>query len=315
MDTYPRYVDYNNTPQNPSVLAQHFPILDGCTDEQGLFYPKTDGLEENFLTNDQTLKFGAARFCGFLHDTIGVEHNLVIPAISSASLLQCDLPAHALEDLYKLVTDEGHHAAQALVYMNSVAKKYDINVCGSSRVPKFLQRLGRMRSELSDPNDRLLFDVLSGVVTETRISVELSEFAINTELVNSVRQICQSHQEDEAIHSSQFRSLGRWIWSQLDGEKRSLAASLFAQIMIARSLPDIDRLAFYLSESTEIIKQDAQAIVKDIYTPDRLMRETLFAAKPTLRFFTSLGVTEFDSFKDSYSGYDWEAVAYNEFSS
>lgn len=306
--SYPKYIDYGRAKKAPSVLAQRFPVVEaGAEPADKLFYPKTEGVEDFFSTKEQSLRFGASRFCGFLHDTIGVEHNLVIPAVASAGLLRCPLPQRALEDLYKLVTDEGHHAAQAAIYMHSVANKFDVKVARErGNLPKFLRRLNAIKFGMSEAADRVLCDVLAGIVTETRISLELSVFATDPQLKDSVRDICASHQEDEAIHASQFRSLGRWLWEHLDEEKRSLAASLYAKITLARSLPDIDRLAFYLSETAAMSPQDARKIVEDTYTPEKMMSETLLAGKPTLNFLSSLGVTEMGSFKEAYAAYDWE---------
>lgn len=44
--------------------------------------------------------------------------------------------------------------------------------------------------------------VIAGVVTETRVSIELGEFSRNAELVDEVRDTCRSHQEDEIVRSS-----------------------------------------------------------------------------------------------------------------
>jgi hypothetical protein len=50
-----------------------------------------------------------------------------------------------------------------------------------------------------------------------------------------------------------------------------------------------------------------------LYLPLNLKR-TPFSARPTVQFLTSLGATDFGSFKDAYGGYDWEAAANNDFS-
>jgi hypothetical protein len=79
-------------------------------------------------------------------------------------------------------------------------------------------------------------NVIAGVVTETRVSIELGEFSRNAELVDEVRDTCRSHQEDEIVRSSQFRALGAWMWAALPDDDRDLACELFAKILISRSL-------------------------------------------------------------------------------
>ena len=294
---YPSYITYEKINRTPSVLDQQFPKASDV--EQGkLFYPKAEKLEKLFSSEYDSLKFGTARFCGFLHDTIAVELNIVIPAVSEIDRLNLEVPDIALDDISCTGTDEGHHADQSRVFLNSIKKSYKIEYMEKGEeTPIFLRRLEKLKSAISNPYDKALFTVINGVVTETRISVELSQFASNKTLVPEVRAVCRSHQEDEAIHSSQFRALGQWIWSKLDDEKKELAATFYAKSTIARSLPDRRRIGFYLSQVTNIERQDCDKIVEDIYTEKVLRDDMLFAARPTLRYLQRIGVTEYKNFK------------------
>lgn len=307
MDTYPSYARYDEKKNTPSVLDNDFPVLDASFEAgDKVFYPRNPLLEHCFPSALHSLRFSAACFCGFLHDTIAVEHNLVIPAISSAGYLPFTIPPQVLEDLYQLVTDEGHHAAQAEVFLNSIASRYDIEIHETENtMPRFLRRLNEIKTQLDEDVDMLLCDVVAGVVTETRISIELSQFSRNDDLVDPVRDTCRSHQDDEAIHASQFRALGRWMWDNISIEKRSLVAELFAKIIIIRSIPDVDRLAFYLYQTTNLTRQRCKAVIGEIYTQDLLKEEMLIAAKPTIRFLEAVGIADLDGFRHTYENYDY----------
>jgi hypothetical protein len=307
MNSYPRYATYDK--KNPTVLDQEFPTISPNFDYgDKLLYPKTDGVEKYFNDDAQSIRFGAARFCGFLYDTIAVEHSLVIPAVSSASYLPLRIPSSAIEDLFKVVTDEGHHATQSVIFLHSLATEFGVKSSVDTLLPpKFIRRVEAIKAELDDPADRRLCDVIAGIVTETRISVELGEFARDARLIEPVRSVCGSHQADERIHSSQFRALGTWIWNNVDERKQELVAALYAKIIIARSLPDVARFASYLSEVTDMAIGDTVSIVKDVYTPERLKQETLTAANPTLTFLEAIGVLKTNAFQRTHADYDWNS--------
>jgi hypothetical protein len=305
---YPKYLRYAMARRHPSVVDQEFPIL-GDVPENKRFYPKNGALEKHLLSDDQSFRFGACCFCGFLNDTIAVEHDLVIPAIAASRYLPLAIPEEPLEDLFRLVADEGHHAAQAAIFLNSIADRYGLRYRETNdALPLFLQRLNGMKAALRDPVQHRLSDVIAGVVTETRVSIELGQFSRNNELLESVREVCRSHQEDEAIHSSQFRALGAWMWWNLKQEEdRELVAELYAKILILRSLPDIRRLAFYLAQITGIESQESWSLVASAYSPDLLKAEMLTAARPTMRYLRTIGVTETQRFRSAYETFDYAA--------
>src|SRR5262245_4473097 len=110
---YPRYATYQSLKRNPSVVTQEFESFFEVQPGK-LLYPRNERLEKHFGSDEASLRFGAAQFCGFLHDTIAVEHQIVIPAVLALGQAQFRIPMDAVQELYKIVTDEGHHAAQAL---------------------------------------------------------------------------------------------------------------------------------------------------------------------------------------------------------
>src|SRR5580704_10997567 len=96
---YPQYSTYAEGGRSPSLLSQEYPRPTFQPDEN--YYPKNPLVEPSFCSREESRKFGAASFCGFLEDTVEVEHCLVIPAIAAIRRLPYDIPPTAEQDLYK----------------------------------------------------------------------------------------------------------------------------------------------------------------------------------------------------------------------
>jgi hypothetical protein len=153
-----------------------------------------------------------------------------------------------------------------------------------------LRRLEAERSLETSPVYRELITVLNGIVTETRISKELSRFAGDELLAHPVRELCRTHAEDEAIHSSQFRALGQWLWEAFDETTKVAASRFLTASTIARSLPDVEAIADMVHQATGRTLVDARHLVYSAYNEDVLIDEMLFAAQPTIAFLRLLGV-------------------------
>ena len=290
-ETYPKYATYEGTGKHPSMLDQKFPRPTLRDDEH--YYPDNPILAPYFTSEEEVRRFGAANICGFLDDTIEVEHCLVIPAIASLRRLPYDIPPQPKKDLYKTATDEGHHAEQSLHFLLDVRAYFNLKNPEPCRAPLFLRRLELEKSLEENPTYRNLITVLNGIVTETRISKELSRFATNEYLAEPVRELCRTHAEDEAIHSSQFRALGYWLWEAFDEPTKVAAARFLTASTIARSLPDIDSIADMLHQSTNRSLIDCRRLVYSAYTEDILIGEMIIAAQPTINFLRQLGAEEY----------------------
>lgn len=300
MEVYPEFLTFNSLNKEPTFMEQHFQTE--VKREVGkVFYPINEMLEPYFDSKYQSEKFGAAQFVGFLHDTITVEHNIVIPAIRDLHLLPVEIPNYPKEELFKLVTDEGHHAAQALAFVNAISDLFDLEVYEKgNEMPLFLRKLYEKKEFLITDCDVAMFNMVIGVVTETRISKELGAFT-NNELINSaVVENCRSHQEDETIHASQFRALGKWCWANFDNRQKEIVAKLFAETTISRSYPDVNRISFYFSQATGIEREQCNKIINEIYNEKVLKEEMLLAAKPTIAFLKNMGVLEFSSARNVF---------------
>jgi hypothetical protein len=237
--------------------------------------------------------FGAACFCGFLEDTVEVEHCLVIPAIASIRRLPFNIPPEAEQDLYKLATDEGFHAEQSQQFLTDLRSHFGLARSEEYRTPLFLRRLEHQRA--LEPNSlyRDLITVLNGVVTETRISIELSKFAADKTLAEPVRTVCRTHAEDESIHSSQFRALGEWLWGEFDEATKVAASGFLNASTIARSLQDVERLALFLHQSTDRSHVECRNLIYSVYTADVLVERLSDETQPTVAFLHQLGVDNY----------------------
>ncbi len=294
---YPRYTTYEQVRRRPSVLMQEYPKLEFSASDS--YYSRNSLLEAFFASSEVSQRFGVACFCGFLEDTIEVEHCLVVPAIAAVRRLPYVLPREAEQDLYKSATDEGYHAEQAFQFLTELRKLFGLVRPTQQAAPLFLRRLDDQHSAEINPLHRDLITVLNGIVTETRISIELSKFATDDSLAEPVRKLCRSHAEDEVIHSSQFRALGRWLWTQFDDTTRTEAARFLTASSLARSLPDLTRIAFFLHQASGRDHIDCQKAVYSAYTEDMLIDEILVAARPTTAFLRQLGVEDYVSFSDA----------------
>src|SRR3990167_9952083 len=297
---YPKYITFPDINRMPTCVSQQFHNeLD--LEDRKVFYPKSPKIEKYFLSEYQSLRLGAAQFCGFLQDTVYVEHYVVIPAIRDVSLLPVKIPQKVQIDLFKIVTDEGHHAAQALVLVNSIKDRFNIELHETGyEIPLFIRELEKHKNSYNDLVKKTLFNMLIGIVTETRISKELGSFINNSDIIKSVREHCKSHQDDETIHCSQFMALGKYTWDVFNEEQRELAAEIYAKTTLARSTPDVSRISFYLSQTTNINKKECDEIVNSIYTEDFLIEEMLIAINPTISFFKKLGVLDYKVARDIF---------------
>jgi len=292
---YPPYVTYDVVGRRPSMLLQAYPRPTFNRDEN--YYPINALLSPHFASEDENRKFGAATFCAFLEDTVEVEHCLVIPAIVAMRRVPYVPPPEVEQDLYKIATDEGYHAEQAFHFLADLRGYFGLTMSDEHRAPLFLRRLDQQRAWEPDPVRRDLITVMNGVVTETRISIELGKFASDSYLGKSVRELCHSHAEDEQIHSSQFRALGRWLWESFDADMKAAAAKFMTDSTIARSIPDVARIARLVHQATGRSIRESRRLVYSLYNEEILLKDMLVAAQPTVSFFKHLGVGEYEAFE------------------
>lgn len=293
---YPKYQSYESLDIKPTVLYQNFHELEVA--ENLSFYPQNRVLNHLFTSKKENRIFGASSFCSFLGDTIEVEHNLVIPAISKIRRLPYKIPPKPLLDLYKTATDEGFHAEQSLAFLTSLEEKLNFIKAQSISPPLFLRRLGYEIEQEQNQKYKNLLPVINGIITETRISVELSQFATNKNLLPSVRSICKEHAADEAVHSSQFQALGRWLWDAFDESEKERVSNLLVKSMISRSLPDLHDIAQNFCTATRRPLQECENIVFKEYNPQKQVNIMLEAAKPTIQYLKKLGITEYLSIEE-----------------
>jgi hypothetical protein len=262
-----------------------------------LYYPINRNLARHFSTEEEARRFGAEMFCEFLADTIEVELSVVIPSVVCLRRIPYQVPDKPKQDLFKTATDEGFHAEQSLQFLSELRGQLSLPPDSAAEGPLFLRRLELQRAAEPNPVYRQLITVLNGVVTETRISVELSKFAGDESLADPVRRVCHSHAQDEAVHSSQFRALGKWLWSEFDTDTRFDVSRFLVASTIARSMPDIERFILLFHRATGRGIRDCERLVCSSCTSELLLGEMLRDGAPTLTFLRALGVDSFLSFE------------------
>jgi hypothetical protein len=280
--SYPKYLTFSNRNNGPSVLNQAFPLPELITDKR--YFPKNTLLYSNLNSIQFERKFEMAQFFNFLKVTVEVEHFLVIPAIANLNRLNFYIPNKAKEDLYKIATDEAFHAEQSLVYLNSLQQQFQINFKKEKLPPKYIQNLESQKLNKTYEDIKELLPIIFGIVTETRISIELGRFAKDTQLENSVREICLSHALDEAVHSSQFQALGEWLWQQMDDKTKQLVSAAFIDALFYRNMPDLDALNLCLSFASDLSIEDSKKIILQSYNLEVVISQMLEICKPTLKY-------------------------------
>lgn len=282
MKKYPKYLTFSNRKNAPSVLNQAFPLPDSNTDKR--YFPKNNLLHSNLNSITNERKFEIAQFYIFLKETIEVEHFLVIPAIANLNRLNFYIPNKAKEDLYKIATDEAFHAEQSLTYLNCLKQKFQINLKDDKLPPKFIRKLELQKLNKTYEDIKELLPIIFGIITETRISLELGRFAKNTQLENSVREICLSHALDEVVHSSQFQALGEWLWEQMDGKIKKLVSASFIDALFYRNMPDLNALNLCFSFASNLSIDNSKKIILQNYTEESVITEMLEICEPTIKY-------------------------------
>lgn len=274
----------------PTVLAQEFPLPE--QDAPGRLYPQDELLAPYFDEQRQERLFEAMALICFVTDTIEVEHRIVIPAIAGVRRLPCFVPEDLHRDLFSCVADEGFHAEQSLRYRADLAKQFSVNQQAIETTPRFMQRLDSMLRKESYA-DRAMVEAIHGIVTETRISVELGTFARNSALCASVRSICKNHAEDEIYHSQVFHALAHTIWEQATNDQRKRVASWMVESILRRNMPDRKRISLNFSLATGRTLGESTQIVNRAYSIEILRKHAEQAAGPTLSLARRLGVGDF----------------------
>lgn len=303
---YPKYIDYSDVNLTPSIHCHDFPVLK--REDGKRYYPSDPALEDCFNSAQNKTLFEVACFCSFLNDTIAVEHDVVIPSISALKRINYQIPNEAYESMCRFIADEGHHAVQALHFKSELESSFELPSAGYGEVPMFIRMLNKVRNRISSAALRDEYLVLCGVVTETRISRELGEFSRDISINTSVREVCRIHQSDEAIHASQFKALGKWLWQQYDIDKKRWAAEMYSSAVICRNIIDRDQIALNLSIAESIGYQAAIEIVYTHITDKDMHKRMLGSCRSTLKYLKSLGVTTFSEFYRPLekAGISWE---------
>jgi hypothetical protein len=273
-----------------TLLQQDFPLpTQECV---GRFYPQDLRLRHYFDDEQQERRFEMLSFASFVTDTIDVEQRIVIPAVAAVRRLPIEVDATLQRDLYSCVADEGFHAEQALFYRQALVGLVGPGTWATEVEPRFMQHLDAMVRLHADP-ERALLEVIHGIVTETRISIELGTFARNSSLCDSVRLLCSSHADDEVFHSRLFQLLAHCLCEQASESLRAQFASGYVASMIHRNVPDRRRIALNFAAATGRSLPDAERIIDATFDENVLLSMAASAALPTLALARRLKLDQY----------------------
>lgn len=257
------------------------------------WYPINRKVQKLLKCPKKLNRFNAMCFAGFLHDTYYVENQLVNPVASNLNRLTFPIPHNIRKDMAIVMVEEAEHALISLDLVNRLQEIYDFKVFEDDlEEPLFIRKINDLGSQLENNSDYFDFMCVMACITETRISRELGVFVKDKSLNTVVKDVCKDHQEEEVYHDSLFRALAHLAWQQSPKEKRWKMANWYAKGMIARSEPDVQRLAFYLQQVTNWSPEVCRKHIKRIFCKQYIKREVVFAASPTIKLLKSLGVLE-----------------------
>jgi hypothetical protein len=236
-------------------------------------------------------RFKLMCMAGFLHDTFYVENQLVNPVCANVHRLSFKVPDKLKGDMAIVLKEEAQHAIVSLDLVQRMEKLGGFQVFEPGfEEPLFIRNIELLLESMVNDKDVYDFRATMACVTETRISRELGVYAKDKKLNDVVKTVCQEHQDDEKFHDSLFRALAHIAWEQADKGQREKISMWYAKGMIARSAPDVQRMAFYLEQTTGWAREKCDRHAEKIFSKQFVKDEIIYAAKPTLSLLRKIGV-------------------------
>ncbi|PWE41879.1 aminobenzoate oxygenase [Pseudomonas prosekii] len=166
----------------------------------------------------------------FLDYTTLLEHRIVNRAVETIvhDELGIAIPQQMKTAGLQLYTDEGFHA----LFSNSVAEQI-ADLYGITSRPLMPRRITRLNDLLARAPDehKALALFMVGFVSETIIARELLDLCRDL-LVSGVQEMLRDHLTDEARHSRYFAQVFHYVWLNLPGTRRTLAAHWLVEIIL-----------------------------------------------------------------------------------
>ncbi len=169
----------------------------------------------------------------YLASTEAVEIEMVNPALMF--VMDSYIAPEAINDAYKVYTDEGFHALMCVNLRQNVAQG-DIPYLQRYKNSALQQVLALC--DRADARDGNLVLLAVTCVNETMIAASLSQATDHT-VYPALRQIVMAHARDEASHNVYFTKLMSQFWPRLSTREQRLLVDLMPTIFNGLSLSDI----------------------------------------------------------------------------
>jgi hypothetical protein len=188
-----------------------------------------------------------------------------------------------------IVTDESHHAYVAIELIKRIPGYSELPLLTPSQ-PPFLRGLEGLGRDLpSEFADDLLIAFVS--ISETLITSILRGIPRDRRVVSAVRNTVRDHCIDEARHHSYFVYVVDRHWASSTPDQQEILGPLYAQLIRLFLEPDIELCRAWLLEAG-LDPHDAQVVLQDYYSPERVAASVRADSFPTLKLMERVGVLD-----------------------
>ena len=185
-----------------------------------------------------------------------------------------------------IVTDESHHAYVAIELLKHIPGFSELPFIPSQ--PPFLRGLEELERSLPTAlADDLLIAFVS--ISETLITSILRGIPRDPRVVSAVRNTVRDHFIDEARHHSYFVYVVHQHWASSTPDRREILGPLYASLIRLFLDPDLDLCRTWLLE-TGLDSHDAELVLRDLCSPERVAAGLRADAFPTLQLMERVGV-------------------------
>jgi len=137
--------------------------------------------------------------------------------------------------------------------------------------------------------DDLLIAFVS--ISETLITSILRGIPRDPRVVSAVRNTVRDHSIDEARHHSYFVYVVHQHWASSPPDRREILGPLYANLIRLFLNPDLDLCRDWLMEAG-LAPRDAELVLRDHYSPERIAAGLRADAFPTLKLMGRVGVLD-----------------------
>jgi len=188
-----------------------------------------------------------------------------------------------------IVTDESHHAYVAVELMKRLPGASELPPLSPSQ-PRFLRGLEELGRGLpAEFADDLLIAFVS--ISETLITSILRGVPRDPRVVSAVRNTVRDHCTDESRHHSYFVYVVHQHRVSSAPHRREVLGPLYAKLIRLFLDPDLDLCRAWLLEAG-LDGHDAEVVLRDYYSPERVAASSRADAFPTLRLMERVGVLD-----------------------